>query len=113
MIYKLSLAILAVVGLSLAVHAQEKETSATVQIRAVLHDPVHPTANLFYTDKTGTVVPLNFRPKNLRMVKARGLQEANISQALNGFNRLEHQNTVNKMCFIHHFCNTANPGIIW
>jgi hypothetical protein len=65
MICKLSLAILAVVGLSLAVHAQEKETSATVQIRAVLHDPVHPTANLFYTDKAGVVVPLDFSPKDL------------------------------------------------
>lgn len=62
MICKSSFAILAVVGLSLAVHAEEKET---VQIRAVLHDPVHPTADLFYTDKTGTVVQLNFRPKDL------------------------------------------------
>ena len=65
MIYKLSLGILAFVGLSLTVHAQEKETPDPVQIRAVLHDPVHPTANLFYTDKTGAVVPLDFRPHDL------------------------------------------------
>ena len=56
---------LAVVGLSLAVHAQDKETAVPVQIRAVLHDPVRPTADLFYTDKTGAVVQLNFRPQDL------------------------------------------------
>ena len=65
MIHKLSLAILAVVALSPAVHAQKKETLVPVRIRAVLHDPVHPTAHLFYTNKKGTVVPLNFRSKDL------------------------------------------------
>jgi hypothetical protein len=65
MIYKLSLTILAVVALSPAVHAQKKETLVPVRIRAVLHDPVHPTADLFYTNKKGTVVPLNFRSKDL------------------------------------------------
>jgi len=65
MICKYSLFVLTVFGLSLAVHAQEKETPAPVQIRAVLHDPVHPTADLFYTDKTGAVTRLNFRPQDL------------------------------------------------
>ena len=65
MIYKFPLTVLTVFGLSLAVHAQEKETPAPVQIRAVLHDPVQPTADLFYTDKTGAVVQLNFRPQDL------------------------------------------------
>ena len=68
MIYKLSLAnlaILAVVGLSPAVQAQEKEKPAPVRIRAVLHDPVHPTAQLFYSNEKGAVVPLDFRPKAL------------------------------------------------
>jgi hypothetical protein len=55
---------LAVVGLSLAVHAQDKET-VPVLIRAVLHDPVRPAADLFYADKTGVVVQLNFRPHDL------------------------------------------------
>jgi hypothetical protein len=55
---------LAVVGLSFAVHAQDKET-VPVLIRAVLHDPVRPTADLYYADKTGTVVQLNFRPHEL------------------------------------------------
>jgi hypothetical protein len=65
MICKFSLLILTVLGLSLAVRAQEKEAPVPVQIRAVLHDPVRPTANLFYTDKTGAVVQLNFRPHDL------------------------------------------------
>ena len=42
-----------------------KGSRVPVQIRAVLHDPVHPTADLFYTDKTGAVVQLNFRPQDL------------------------------------------------
>ncbi len=65
MIFKLSLFILTGLGLSQTVRSQEQEKSVPVQIRAVLHDPVHPTANLFYTDKTGAVVPLNFRPQDL------------------------------------------------
>ena len=65
MICKFSLLILTVLGLSLAVHAQEKETPVPVQIRAVLHDPVQPTADLFYTDKNGAVTRLNLRPQDL------------------------------------------------
>lgn len=65
MIYQLSLAILAVAGFSLAGHAQEKKTPPAVQFRAVLHDPVQPTADLYYTDKEGAVVKLNFRPHDL------------------------------------------------
>lgn len=65
MIGKLSLTILAVVGWSQALHAQAKEQPSPVQIRAVLHDPVRPVADLFYTDKNGTVVQLNFRPQDL------------------------------------------------
>ena len=65
MISKFALTILTFLGLSLAVHAQEKETPVPVQIRAVLHDPVQPTAELFYTDKTGAVTRLNFRPQDL------------------------------------------------
>jgi hypothetical protein len=65
MFYQSSLSILAIVGFSLAAHAQEKEKPVPVQIRAVLHDPANPTANLFYTDKRGAVVQLDFRPKDL------------------------------------------------
>ncbi len=71
------LSILAFVGLSVAVaHAQERDATVPVEVRAVLHDPIHPVANLFYTDKTGTVFPLNFRPQ--------ALTEALIMQAVNG-----------------------------
>lgn len=65
MFHQFALSILAVVGLSLAVHAQEKGKPVPVRIRAVLHDPVNPVANLFYTDQAGVVVQLNFRPQDL------------------------------------------------
>lgn len=65
MISKLSLSVLAVAGLSLALHAQEKDKPSPVMFRAVLHDPVRPVAELFYADESGAVVPLNFRPKDL------------------------------------------------
>jgi hypothetical protein len=64
MIYQLLLFGLALTGLSLAVRAQEPAPTP-VQIRAVLHDPINPVANLFYTDKTGAIVPLDFRPQDL------------------------------------------------
>ena len=51
--------------LPLAGHAQQGEAAVPLQIRAVLHDPVHPAAELFYTDKTGTVVKLDFLPQDL------------------------------------------------
>lgn len=62
---KLALSILTVLGLTLAIHAQQPQTAPPVSFRAVLHDPVHPVAELFYTDKTGVVVPLEFRPQDL------------------------------------------------
>lgn len=61
----LSLSILAVIGLSLECHAQTKNTLPPIQFRAVLHDPIQPTADLFFTDETGAIVQLNFRPKDL------------------------------------------------
>lgn len=64
MIYQLLLTGLTITGLTLAVHAQDP-APLPVQIRAVLHDPINPTANLFYTDKSGAIVPLNFRPQDL------------------------------------------------
>jgi hypothetical protein len=64
MIDRFPLLVLMTFGLSAVVHAQKQEP-VPVQIRAVLHDPVHPTADLFFTDKTGAVVQLNFRPQDL------------------------------------------------
>ena len=80
MIYQLSLSIITVLGLSLTLHAQEKDTPVPVQIRAVLHDPVHPTADLFYTDKTSAVVRINFRPRDL--TEALSMQPVNGSLVL-------------------------------
>ena len=77
MIHKFPLAMIILVGLSLAVHAQEKNTAPPVQIRAVLHDPINPTANLFYPDKEGALVQLNFRPQDL--------SEAMLMKPVNGF----------------------------
>lgn len=65
MIPRSSLVVLALVGLSCALHAQETAAAAPVQIRALLHDPLHPVAKLFYTDQTGAVLPLEFRPQDL------------------------------------------------
>lgn len=63
--YKTLLSILAVFGLSPAVHAQETDPPTPVRIRAVLHDPAKPPAKLFYSDKSGAVLPLEFKPQDL------------------------------------------------
>jgi hypothetical protein len=65
MIHKYIFVILAIFSMPLTGHAQKNETLAPVQFRAVLHDPKNPVANLFYADKTGTIVPLNFSPQDL------------------------------------------------
>jgi hypothetical protein len=59
------LSLLLSITLSPALHAREKEAAPPVQFRAVLHAPVQPIANLYYPDKTGTLLPLNFRPQDL------------------------------------------------
>ena len=65
MIVKHSLAYLTFFCLSVAAHAQQKEATTPVQFRAVLHDPMHPTAELYYTDYKGAVTKLEFRPHDL------------------------------------------------
>ena len=62
---KTSLCTLAVLGFAMALDAQDQKAPQPVRIRAVLHDPVSPNADLFYTDNTGVVVQLNFRPHDL------------------------------------------------
>jgi hypothetical protein len=64
MIPKFILRILACAGLVFPAIAQDAAQPA-VQIRAVLHDPMSPTAELFYPDATGHPTPLEFRPKDL------------------------------------------------
>lgn len=66
MLFNSTLATLAfALGFSLASNAQDKQAPPPVQIRAVLHDPVNPSANLFYTDKAGAVLQVNFKPQDL------------------------------------------------
>lgn len=61
---ELLLAVLFLAGVLPGAFAQEDERPP-VQFRAVLHDPVRPVAELFYTDPKGEVIPLEFRPQSL------------------------------------------------
>ena len=65
MILKYFLAFLTFLWLPVAGQTRQDEAKVPVQIRAVLHDPVHPTAELFYTERKGAVVKLDFRPQDL------------------------------------------------
>lgn len=65
MIHRSLLHLSAILGISLAAHAQEAGPPAALRIRAVLHDPARPNAELFYTNETGAVTPLDFKPQNL------------------------------------------------
>ena len=65
MLTKRSLLSLLLLGLPLFAHAQQEEKPAPIQFRAVLHDPIRPIANLYYSDEEGNINKLNFRPKDL------------------------------------------------
>lgn len=62
---KHSLCILSVFWLPLVADAKPNKAATPVQIRAVLHDPANPAAELFYPEKKGAVVKLEFRPQDL------------------------------------------------
>lgn len=64
MIPKFPLRILACACLIFPALAQDA-AQPPVRIRAVLHDPINPIAELFYTDEAGNPTPLDFRPKDL------------------------------------------------
>jgi len=57
--------ILTLLWLPVTGYAQQKDAATPIQFRAVLHDPVHPTADLYYTDGKGAVAKLDFRPHDL------------------------------------------------
>jgi hypothetical protein len=59
------LVIFTVIIVPFASHAQEKEKPTPVMIRAVLHDPVKPHAELFYPDPSGALNQIIFRPQDL------------------------------------------------
>lgn len=65
MIFKNFLWLLTLFGLPVVAQAQSNETAAPIQIRAVLHDPVNPTAELFLSDQAGGIVKMEFRPQDL------------------------------------------------
>lgn len=65
MIHKLSLSILAVAWLPLSLDAQEQDKPPAVQFRALLHDPLHTTGDLFYIAPSGSPTLLHFRPNDL------------------------------------------------
>jgi len=65
MILKHCLCVLTVLWLPATVHAKPGKAKVPLQIRAVLLDPAHPAGELFYPDKKGEAVKLNFRPQDL------------------------------------------------
>lgn len=65
MIFKNSFCLLTIFWLSVAAQGQQNEADTPIQIRAVLHDPIHPTAELFLSDKGGSIVKLEFRAQDL------------------------------------------------
>ena len=62
---KHSLCILSAFWLPLVADAKPNKAAKPVQIRAVLHNPANPVAELFYPDQKGAVVKLEFRPQDL------------------------------------------------
>jgi len=64
LLFFLTLLLLPIVG-----HAQSHESGAMLQIRSVLHDPVHPIADLYLADQTGTVVKLKLTAEGLSEVQ--------------------------------------------
>ena len=68
--------LLSALWLTVAAHAQPPDGAVPVQIRAVLHDPVHPAAELYLTDASGAAVKVNF--------VAGGFSEVYSTVAVNG-----------------------------
>jgi hypothetical protein len=80
---KLLLGTLAAVLLPLASPAQQAGGGGSLQIRAVLHDPVNPVADLYLPDQTGQVVKLK--------LIGEGLSEPQTTTPLNGSLVLYHK----------------------
>ncbi len=64
---KHSFCLLSVFWLPLVADAKPNKAGTPVLIRAVLHDPANPGAELFYPEKKGAVVKLQFRPQDLTL----------------------------------------------
>jgi hypothetical protein len=76
MIRNKSLLMLAALWLPLSADAQSSEGAPLIQIRAMLHDPVNPAAELFVPEKSGTVEKLN--------LVAASLSETQTVRTING-----------------------------
>ncbi len=59
------LCILSVFWLPVASQAKPNKAAEPLQIRAVLHDPANPSAELFYSEKKGAMIKLEFLPQDL------------------------------------------------
>jgi hypothetical protein len=57
--------ILTHLGLGITLADPPKEPNTPIQIRAILHDPSQPNSEFYLTDKTGKLVPLELRPREL------------------------------------------------
>lgn len=60
-----SLLISIVFCLPLAGYSQDKDVPVPLSFRAVLHDPIHPTTELYFLNDKKTMVKLEFRPQDL------------------------------------------------
>ncbi len=67
---------IAILGLSAVARAQQGGGDASIQIRAVLHDPAHPVVDLYVPDQGGVPVQLNMSPGSL--------SDAKITKPVNG-----------------------------
>lgn len=63
--FKKSLLLIALFTFQQFATAQPADTANLVRFRASLHNPVKPTGDFFYADKTGAIVPLDLRIRDL------------------------------------------------
>jgi hypothetical protein len=56
---------LVILALPVVAYAQPAGSPAHLQFRAVLHDPAKPTAELFFSDNSGTIIPLELSKQEI------------------------------------------------
>lgn len=65
MIFRIPLVILVLAVFTTSLHGQSNSRATPFKFRAVLHDPMNPSAELFYADDKGEIVELKLRRKAL------------------------------------------------
>jgi hypothetical protein len=63
--FKKALLLIALLTFQQLATAQPTDMANLLRFRASLHNPVKPTGDFFYADKTGAIVPLNLRIRDL------------------------------------------------